>query len=367
MFPRNQICLLIGTPRGFTRSVLEALLKRGSRVILACPDPAPGHSEHTRLSGLYGSGQISVSVVGPGNVRALESLLIRALDTHGGVTCILNSTADDKLKVQRSELRGRVESVDRYLNRKQQNLDINSIHSISKLAVKYLGKQNGFSGGSLLNLTSSTELYGTIGVKKAAPAASGVVAAAVNRFVEAAASTAAATDTAADTKTGQCTVLGTTRGLGLSQDVNMHGVKVSTVYRPDIDYQDLSPAAQITDDQHSPYYRWNRYTAYCREYTGYMALHVADNASSGTAWRFNSELRLEQVEPEMLPNSCKIANKMCYWLGCPHVPCLPGTEGAAADLAEAHRPARQQESVGLENGWTQERGGDHVTEEYQDS
>ena len=34
-----------------------------------------------------------------------------------------------------------------------------------------------------------------------------------------------------------------------------------------------------------------RYSAYCREYTGYMALHVADTASPGTAWRFNSELR----------------------------------------------------------------------------
>jgi hypothetical protein len=34
-----------------------------------------------------------------------------------------------------------------------------------------------------------------------------------------------------------------------------------------------------------------RYSAYCREYTGYMALHVADTAQPGTAWRFNAQLR----------------------------------------------------------------------------
>lgn len=86
--------------------------------------------------------------------------------------------------------------------------------------------------------------YGTvsaIGAKKAAPAASGPVAAAVNRFVEAAASTAAATKCSYYRysschqrysnclqiqqmlhKTGQCTVTWNHQGgSGLSQDVNM--------------------------------------------------------------------------------------------------------------------------------------------------
>jgi len=105
----------------------------------------------------------------------------------------------------------------------------------------------------------------------------------------------------------------------LSKHVDKHGVRTSTVYEPNIDYPELSVAFQITDDEHSPYYTWNRYSAYCREYTGYMALHIADTANSGTAWRFNSELRLEMVDPSMVPSTCKLANKMCYWLGCPHV------------------------------------------------
>jgi len=141
MLPVGQICLVIGTPRGFTRSVLEALLKRGSRVILACPDTNLGFSEHKRLSGLYGSSQISVSVVQGSNLRMLESLLLRALDTHGGVTHIVNSTADNKLIVDRCELDGPRESVENYLNLKQQQHEVQSIKDISKLAVKYLGKQ----------------------------------------------------------------------------------------------------------------------------------------------------------------------------------------------------------------------------------
>ncbi len=55
-----------------------------------------------------------------------------------------------------------------------------------------------------------------------------------------------------------CTVLGTTRALGVNKQVARHGVRHMTVYQPNIDYPDLSPAAQITDDEHSPYYTWNR-------------------------------------------------------------------------------------------------------------
>ena len=40
------------------------------------------------------------------------------------------------------------------------------------------------------------------------------------------------------------------------------------LFQPTIDYPDLSQAAQITDDSHSPHYKWDRYSAYIREYTG---------------------------------------------------------------------------------------------------
>lgn len=276
-------------------------------MLLACPDPQLGHSEQKRLSKLYGPTQISVSVVKPANVGSLESLLVRALDTHGGVTCILNSTADDKLPINRLELTGSLEDVEIYLNLKQQKHDVESINRISRLAVKYLGKHNGFSGGKLLNLTSSTEL-----LHSCQPPSQSQLS--PSSYQE----------------SSSCTVLGTTRALGLSKNFDRHGVKMCTVYQPNIDYPDLSPASQITDDEHTPYYTWNRYSAYCREYTGYMALHAADTASSGTAWRYNVDMRLEQVQPDMITSSCKIANKMCYWLGCPHVPQLPEEEIHAA-------------------------------------
>jgi len=370
--PSSKICLVIGTPRGFTRSVLEALLKRGTRVILACPDPSLGQAEHKRLSGLYGPSQISLNVVQTGNVRALESLLLRALDTHGGVSCILNSTADDKLKVDRSELRGGLEEVDRYLNQKQQQHDVQAINNISKLAIKYLGKQNGFFGGSLLNLSSGTELLrpqlkqqqhnlniktvnqidavslqqsGAVQVSEChpqRPSRRGPTAPRVGR-------------TTTTTVSPRCTVLGTTRALGLSAQVAKHGVNVCTVYEPNIDYPDLSVAAQITDDEHSPYYTWNRYSAYCREYTGYMALHVAETAPSGTAWSFNSDLRLQRVEPDMIPSTCKVANKMCYWLGCPHVPDHPvdnDLNGQEVHLQEAMQGEACDTTEVGRRGWT---------------
>jgi len=299
MNSRAQLCLVIGTPRGFTRSVLEALLKRGSRVILACPDPALAHTEHKRLSALYGSADISVNVVEPTDTRSLESILLRALDTHGGITSLLNSTADDKLRINRQFFHGKsFDDLESDLNRRQQQNDVQAIRRISKLAVKYMGVQNGFEGGNLLNLVSNTELNHQI-----KPASSDC------------------TDGACCTLS--CTALGTTRALGLSKHVNVHGVRTSTVYQPNIDYPELTSASQITDDEHSPYYTWNRYSAYCREYTGYMALHVAEKSPSGSAWMFNKDLRLEKVEPASIPSTCKLANKMCYWLGCPHVQDLP--------------------------------------------
>ena len=35
--------------------------------------------------------------------------------------------------------------------------------------------------------------------------------------------------------------------------------------------------------------------AWCREYTGYMALHMADTGPPGAAWAFTPEWRLQQV------------------------------------------------------------------------
>jgi NAD(P)-dependent dehydrogenase (short-subunit alcohol dehydrogenase family) len=100
-------------------------------------------------------------------------------------------------------------------------------------SVKYLGKQNGFSGGSYLNLTSSVELQpGRVG------------------------------------GCAGCSVLGTTRALGLARSVARHGVRTTTVYQPTIDYPDLNMAAQITDDQHTPYNTWSRYRARTAEKNG---------------------------------------------------------------------------------------------------
>ena len=91
-------------------------------------------------------------------------------------------------------------------------------------------------GGSLLNITSSTEL---------SPGA----------------------------EAGHCTVLGTTRALGLVPGVARSGLRVSTVYHPSVDYTDLSwRSAQITDDQHSPYPggldNINKYSCYLRSAHG---------------------------------------------------------------------------------------------------
>ena len=121
--------------------------------------------------------------------------------------------------------------------------DVNSMRQMGHLATKYMGKQNGFQGGTHLNLSSSVELSGSAG-------------------------------------TGGCTVLGTTRALGLEKRLAVHGGKTLTVYQPSIDYPDLSQATHIT-----------------REYTGYMALHIGEIEAPGTAWAFDKELRLKQVLP----------------------------------------------------------------------
>jgi len=181
----------------------------------------------------------------------------------------------------------------------EQEEDVEGIRRLGRLAVKYMGKQNGFQGGNLLNLTSAVELSCSAGA-------------------------------------GTCTVLGTTRALGMHNRAKEHGVRTTTVYQPTIDYPDLSQAAQITDDSHSPHYKWDRYSAYVRDYTGYMALHVGDTAPPGTAWAFNKDIKLEEVQPESISSSCGITNKMCFWMGCPMV--------KEADIEEVQREEREEET-----------------------
>lgn len=279
----KHLCLVVGTPRGFTRSVLESLLKRGSRVLLSCRDSTVGEMETDRLSSLYGKNQIHFT---PGDHTCpllLESVMVKALDTFGEVNLIVNSTANDPLSLSREDMAtAHLEDLEARLDSRLQQEDVQGIRRMARLAVKYMGKQNGFQGGSLLNLTSGVEL------------SSGAGAGA-----------------------GSCTVLGTTRALGLTTRAAEHGVRTTSVCQPTIDYPDLSQAAQITDDSHSPHNKWDRYSAYIRDYTGYMALHVGDTASPGSVWAFNSDLKLEELGPESLTSSCGITNKMCFWTGCP--------------------------------------------------
>ena len=60
---------------------------------------------------------------------------------------------------------------------------------------------------------------------------------------------------------------------------------------------------------------------HCREYTGYMALHIADTGPPGAAWAFTDEWRLQQVTPDMvryLLTGCPKSQSslcFCYFLG----------------------------------------------------
>jgi len=285
----GKLCLVVGNPRGFTRSVLEALLKRGSRVVLTCSNQALAHQEQKRLSSLYGSSQIYYIPSNPEKDSEVESVFLRALDTLGDVSLVVNSTANTPVSLDRrevAEIRD-IARLNRRIDRQLIRQDVEGLKRLGRLATKYMGKQGGGGGGRLLNISSSTELSPGAG-------------------------------------TGQCTVLGTTRALGLVPGVARSGLRVSTVYHPAVDYTDLGwRSAQITDDQHSPYHggmdNINKYSCYLREYTGYMALHIADTGTPGAAWAFTPEWRLQQVTPDQLQACCGIANKMCYWLGCPMV------------------------------------------------
>ena len=66
-----------------------------------------------------------------------------------------------------------------------------------------------------------------------------------------------------------------------------------------------------------------------------MALHIADTGPAGAAWAFNDEFRLKQVSPGDVKTCCGIANKMCYWLGCPMV--KVDTEGDSVEKKFANQ------------------------------
>ena len=127
---------------------------------------------------------------------------------------------------------------------------------------------------------------------------------------------------------GDCTVLGTVRALGLHSSVQRSGVKVFNVYQPGLPYSDtdLEVRTREREEREEREDHHHHSPSYIRDYTGYMALRLADTAGPGTAWNFSPEMRLEEVGPADINTSCGLTNKMCYWLGKFHTvttpPCL---------------------------------------------
>ena len=162
--------------------------------------------------------------------------------------------------------------------------DVAGLKRLGHLATKYMGKQNGWAGGTLLNISSSTEVAG-------GPRVRGV--------------------------RGDCTVLGTVRALGLHSSVQRSGVKVFNVYQPGLPYSDtdLEVRTREREEREEREDHHHHSPSYIRDYTGYMALRLADTAGPGTAWNFSPEMRLEEVGPADINTTCGLANKMCYWLG----------------------------------------------------
>ena len=79
-----------------------------------------------------------------------------------------------------------------------------------------------------------------------------------------------------------------------------------------------------------------------------MALHIADTGPAGSGWMFSEEFRLRQVQAGDVKTCCGIANKMCYWLGCPMVASYSGEAGAGAgagrDTAEGELQSEEVDS-----------------------
>eukprot|EP00092_Neocalanus_flemingeri_P089939 GFUD01113893.1.p1 GENE.GFUD01113893.1~~GFUD01113893.1.p1 ORF type:complete len:281 (-),score=64.74 GFUD01113893.1:72-914(-) len=252
---RKQICMVVGQPKGFTRSILEALLKKGSNVLLACPEKCDGSQEIKRLRTLYGPGKVHFSALDRNTSNSLESVFANAWNTFGEICFIVNSSKKDSLQLK-TKLED-LESADPNLCLSEPDL-MSGLSKMDLMASKYMGKQNGFQGGTLLNVNHSA---GTL--------------LNVNHSAD-------------------LTHSSSLHSPGLVSSLALAGVKTCTVFRPSMDYPD-SPMVQITDDQHSPYYQWDKYSSYTRDYTGYMAVHVGQTCAPGTAWAFSKSLQLKEV------------------------------------------------------------------------
>merc|ERR1719411_2057487 len=91
----KQISVVFGRPRGFTRSVLEALLKRGSSVVLVCSeaDGQLGRAEVARLSDLYSAQRIQMATIQGQCARGrdIDQMMAEARDKLGNISFIVNS------------------------------------------------------------------------------------------------------------------------------------------------------------------------------------------------------------------------------------------------------------------------------------
>ena len=136
------------------------------------------------------------TAVDQNSTNSLDLVFLKAMGTFGEISFIVNSTINDTIEDKQDEY--------------CKDVDASNISKTSLLATKYMGKQNGYLGGTLLTVS--------------------------NQPVD---------------ETKQLL-----EKSGLVKSLAQAGVKTCTVYRPDMDYPDRE--LQITDDQHSPYYSSNK-------------------------------------------------------------------------------------------------------------
>ena len=107
----QNICVVIGKPRGFTKSVLEALLKRGSQVMMVCSesDATMAKSEVNRLGysfvkfpltpincfirELYNSQRLQFSTIQEkcSRGRDIDQMFSKVQEKFGNINLIVNS------------------------------------------------------------------------------------------------------------------------------------------------------------------------------------------------------------------------------------------------------------------------------------
>ena len=144
------------------------------------------------FSALYGNKQVQFIALDNTTKTGLDLVFLKSMNTFGEISFIVNSTINDSMEG----------------NKKEVNPKTFSISKMGLLATKYMGKHNGYQGGTLLNVSNS---YDQPVSEKA----------------------------------------------GLAKSLALDGVKTCTVYKPSMDYPDGE--VQITDEQHSPYYEINKY------------------------------------------------------------------------------------------------------------